>query len=225
MNDKNLEIYNAVRQAPKEALTPISGGRLKGKSDIKPMWRIEKLTELFGPCGFGWKYEIVRLWQEPGPQEISAFAQINLYVKYNGEWSEAIPGLGGSSFLSKEKSGLNQSDECYKMALTDAISVSCKALGFAADVYWGSDKTKYTDETNVLPTQQLKQPVKKIFPKEKYNDETVLKWLYDKSVKIRKSNKPFSVAAVLEANYIVQPEDIQIISENLTKYMLKNNLS
>ena len=26
------------------------------------------------------------------------------------------------------------SDECYKMALTDALSVACKALGVAADV-------------------------------------------------------------------------------------------
>ncbi|HCC35130.1 MAG TPA: hypothetical protein DEQ02_05645 [Ruminococcaceae bacterium] len=36
------------------------------------------------------------------------------------------------------------SDECFKMALTDAISVSCKALGFGADVYWDKDRTKYS---------------------------------------------------------------------------------
>jgi hypothetical protein len=29
--------------------------------------------------------------------------------------------------------------------LTDAISVSCKALGIAADVYWNEDTTKYSD--------------------------------------------------------------------------------
>ena len=33
------------------------------------------------------------------------------------------------------------------MALTDAMSVACKALGVAADVYWQADKTKYTRDT------------------------------------------------------------------------------
>jgi hypothetical protein len=47
-------------------------------------------------------------------------------------------------FIAKEKSGLYTSDEAYKMALTDAISVSCKALGIAADIYWSKDNTKYT---------------------------------------------------------------------------------
>ena len=46
-------------------------------------------------------------------------------------------------FVAKEKSGMYTSDECFKMALTDAISVACKALGVGADVYWDKDKTKY----------------------------------------------------------------------------------
>jgi DNA-binding NarL/FixJ family response regulator len=68
---------------------------------------------------------------------------IDLFVKENGEWGEAIPGTGGSQFVSKEKSGLYTNDECFKMALTDAISVACKALGMGADVYWQSGRTKY----------------------------------------------------------------------------------
>lgn len=47
-------------------------------------------------------------------------------------------------FVSEEKSGLHVSDECYKMALTDAISVACKALGMGADIYWEKDGSKYT---------------------------------------------------------------------------------
>ena len=141
---ENLKIYEAARKVPNEALKPIQAGRLKGKSDINPMWRIKKLTEIFGPCGIGWKYTIVKQWTEPAADgEIAAFCDIDLYVKEDGEWSEPIPGTGGSMFVAKEKSGLYTSDECYKMALTDAISVACKALGFAADVYWDRDPTKY----------------------------------------------------------------------------------
>ena len=147
----NLELYNAVRSVPAEAKKEIRGGRLNGKTDINPMWRIKKLTEQFGPCGFGWKYTIDREWLETGANgEISAFMDISLYYKYNGEWSEAVPGTGGSAFIAKEKAGLYTSDECYKMALTDALSVACKALGIAADVYWDKDRTKY-DEAEKEP--------------------------------------------------------------------------
>lgn len=144
----NMTLYNAVRTPPPEALREIKAGRLAGKSDINPMWRIKTLTEQFGPCGVGWKYTIEKLWTEQGANgEIAAFALINLYHKIGEGWSEPIPGIGGNSFVAKEKSGMYTSDECYKMALTDAMSVACKALGVAADVYWQADKTKYTRDT------------------------------------------------------------------------------
>ena len=139
-----LKIYNAVRQVPENAKKPIKGGRLSGMTDINPMWRIKTLTEQFGVCGIGWKYVITDKRLEQGANgEIAAFVDIDLYVKVDGEWSEAIPGTGGSSFVAKERNGMYTSDECFKMALTDALSVACKALGFAADVYWDKDRTKY----------------------------------------------------------------------------------
>lgn len=215
-DNPNLKIYNAVREVPKEAQKPISAGRLKGKTDINPMWRIKCLTEQFGVCGFGWRYEITNKWTESGVKdEISAFVQINLYVKIGDIWSEAIQGVGGSSFVTREKQGPYQSDECYKMALTDAISVACKALGIGADVYLEADKTKYS----------VNEVSKKILPKNMLNDDKLLKWMYSVAVKKKKENKQFSVASTLEANYIVQPEDIQEVSNNLTTYMVANNLT
>jgi len=143
----NLYIYELVREVPKNAQTPIKGGRISGYTDINPMWRLKKLTELFGPCGIGWKYEIKEKRLEQGSDnQIAAFVDIDLYFKHNGEWSEPIPGTGGSSFVAKEKGGMYTSDECFKMALTDAISVACKALGVGADIYWNED-TKYTKQT------------------------------------------------------------------------------
>lgn len=142
----NMELYNAMRQVPKEAMKTIGAGRLKGMSDINPMWRLKKLTETFGPCGFGWRIEIVKMWLEPGAAGVvAAFVQIALYVKVKDEWSAGIPGIGGSSFVAQEKNGMYTSDEAYKMAYTDAISVACKALGMAADVYYANDRTKYTN--------------------------------------------------------------------------------
>lgn len=133
-----MEIYNKHKQPPSWALKDITGGRLKGKTDITPQWRIEALTDLFGTVGIGWKYEIEKLWAETTGSEVLAFAQVNLYVKVNGVWSAAIPGVGGSMMVAMEKSGAYNSDECYKMAITDAISVCCKMLGIGAAIYSGS---------------------------------------------------------------------------------------
>lgn len=144
---KNMEIYERTRAVPKEAQKTIGGGRLKGMTDINPMWRIKTLTENFGPCGVGWYYEITDRWLETSmaSDEITANVKINLYVRIGEEWSKPIQGVGGSMFVSKEKGGIYTDDECYKKALTDAISVSCKALGFGADIYWSKDTTKYAD--------------------------------------------------------------------------------
>ena len=76
------------------------------------------------------------------------------YRREDGTRSEPIIGIGGNMLVANEKNGLYTSDECYKMALTDAISVACKALGFGADVYWGADRTKYT------PQQEPQKPQK-----------------------------------------------------------------
>ena len=139
--NNNLNIYNQLRSVPEEAQKKITGGRLNGMTDIKPMWRIEKLTEVFGMCGIGWKAPIKNKEIIEGANgEKIAIVDIDLYVKVNNKWSEPIEGTGGSSFISKEKNGLYTSDECFKMAYTDAISVACKSLGMGADVYWGDSK-------------------------------------------------------------------------------------
>lgn len=162
----NLQFYDQLRKVPQEALKTIGAGRLKGMSDVNPMWRIKAMTEAFGPCGIGWKYEITKQWHETYGQEIKAFCNINLYIKVDGAWSEPIPGTGGSSFVAIESKGAFVSDECEKMALTDALSVSMKALGVAADVYYSKDPsksqfdTKYEQQAYVAPVQQAAtQPI------------------------------------------------------------------
>lgn len=161
----NLKIYNAVKKVPDEAKRAITGGRLKGKTEINPMWRIKALTEQFGPCGIGWYYEITKQWLEPSGTEVAAFVNILLYIKVGDEWSKPIPGVGGAMFVEQQKSGSYVSDECYKMATTDAISVACKQLGIGADVYWEADKTKYTDPAQ-QPDDKMEADKKRLAPVE-----------------------------------------------------------
>jgi len=148
--EKNMEIWNQVAQPPKEALSQIGGGRLRGMTDINPQWRYEALTEVFGVCGFGWRYRIIRVWREDAiDSQVFAFAEVEVQVKLNDEWSEPIPGIGGSMLVTKETKGLYACDEGYKMAITDALSTALKMIGVGADIYAGRwDGSKYSDKNN-----------------------------------------------------------------------------
>ena len=140
-----MTIWQALEKTADEAKKPIEAGRLKGFTDINPMWRFKKLTEVFGPVGIGWKFIITDKQIIPGADGVvSAFVDILLFYKNDGEWSDGIPGTGGSAFVAKEKNGLYTSDECFKMALSDAIGTACKALGMSADIYFSKDRSKYT---------------------------------------------------------------------------------
>lgn len=140
----NLAMYNRWSQPPDEALKTFNNGRFKG-TDINPMWRIKALTEEYGECGFGWYCKVERMWQEesPGTNEIMVFCEVSLYVKRGNEWSKPIVGVGGNTFVANRKSGLQASDEAYKMAYTDALGIACKALGIGANVWWKSNDSKY----------------------------------------------------------------------------------
>ena len=167
----NLTLYNNVRVVPAEAQKEITGGRLKGMTDINPMWRIKQLTEQFGPCGEGWKYEIKdEQFASGGKDEIAVFVRIDLYYKVGDGWSEPIPGTGGSMFVENQKHGPHVNDECIKMALTDAISVACKALGFGADIYWQKDKTKYSEPATSQAAGQVFDDKLKDLPDNGYEE-------------------------------------------------------
>ena len=150
----NLRIWDEVAQPPSSVLKPILAGRLVGKTDISPQWRYRAATELWGPCGIGWKYEITDLKTVDGADgQIVVIAQISLrYRTEDGSWSDPVPGIGGSMLVAKEKAGLYTSDEAYKMAVTDALSVAFKVLGFGAAVYMDQwDGSKYNVPFEFLP--------------------------------------------------------------------------
>lgn len=154
----NMTIYNKFRAVPQEAQKPISAGKLKNFTDINPMWRLKMLTEVFGPSGFGWYIEDEQHWTETIANEVAVFCKVSLRVKHpeSGEWSMPIIGIGGSKLAGKGK-GEGLDDEAYKMAYTDAISIACKALGMAADIYYAKDRTKYDVYGEPSAPQQTRQ--------------------------------------------------------------------
>ena len=140
--DKNLRIWTATEEVPLEFLKEIRGGRLAGMTDISPMWRLWKLTQMYGPYGEGWWIDNLD-WRvvEAGP-EVSIQVSLKVYTR---DAPNGLLGVGGSRILQKESAGLHHNDEALKMAVTDAIGVACKFLGFASAIYEGRfDGSKYT---------------------------------------------------------------------------------
>ena len=160
-----MDTYNKLSKPPKWALRTIGGGRLRGMTDVSPQWRIQAMTEAFGVCGRGWKWELGRTWTEPAPDgQMFQFVEVFVYIKDNDndEWSAAIPGSGGNMLIVKEKNGLHPNDEAIKMATTDALGNALKFLGVAADIYAGHwDGSKYRNvapaPTDNVATAQLDQ--------------------------------------------------------------------
>lgn len=162
--DQNLRFYSQGCEVPVDALKEIRAGRLKGMSDVNPMWRMKRMTEIFGPVGFGWKYTIDRFWTEVYGDEVKCFCTVNLFVRdpETKEWSEAIPGTGGSAIVSKESKGPYVNDEGYKMALTDALSIAMKPLGIGGNIWYGPkakghNESKYEAATRENQTSNQAQ--------------------------------------------------------------------
>lgn len=155
MENNNMRYYEQGRSVPKNAQKAFSNGRFSG-TDINPMWRIKKLTEMFGPAGIGWYTEITR--QDFIPVDdgnVMVFVDLNLYVKDGDTWSKPIFGTGGNTLKTKGKGD----DDGFKKAYTDALSIACKALGIGADIWYGADvnndpTSKYADRYSDNPPAQ-----------------------------------------------------------------------
>ena len=152
--ENKMQIYDAVREAPNSAVKKITGGSYgaAGLSDINPQWRIETMTKLFGPVGFGWTWEPVECFDRDG------VLYAHVIVKYadaqTGEWSKDIHGYGGTKFGGRDDS------DVYKSTMTDAVSNALRYLGVGADVWYNAKKeadenqfdTKYS-----APAQKAEQ--------------------------------------------------------------------
>jgi hypothetical protein len=207
----DMEWFEAKSRPPKDALKAISGGRLKGMTDIKPQWRNKAMTELYGLCGFGWKYTIDKQWSETcSTGEVMCFVNISLFIMVDGAWSDAIPATGGSQIVELEKNYDYRNkqdtpdepkkvqyanDEGYKMALTDALSVAMQRIGIAGAIYEGLwDGSKYKTVEQPIVAENLESILDKAVA-----DGILTPDKADDTLKAYQSKKPSEQAAFVQA--------------------------
>ncbi|WP_109150670.1 hypothetical protein [Azospirillum sp. TSO5] len=151
----NTALWDTLRVIDRKATKPFQKtGGFRG-TQIDPCWRIERMTQVFGPVGQGWGWEqvgihftdglvfvCVRVWYVPAG-EAPAWPAVN-GAPSNARWTG--PQWGGDVLTLKRGQNTFPNDEAPKMAMTDALGKALLSIGLAADVYMGLfDDSKYRD--------------------------------------------------------------------------------
>lgn len=140
----NTRIWDQIRRVPPEHLKGFQRpGGFKGTA-IKPMWTIQRMTEVFGPCGKGWGMGEPQFNVVPAGDEIMVYCTVGAW---HGSPAQTVYGVGGDKVLIKNASGARSDDEAFKKAYTDALTNALKMIGAGADVHMGLwDGNKYVDD-------------------------------------------------------------------------------
>jgi hypothetical protein len=155
----HLAIWNAVKETAHSATksATVSGQKI---TSINGTYMVQRATEVFGPVGKGWGYEIVeeRL-DDAGPvyaknadgnQEVIGNHRIHtlhlrLWYLMDGERC-TVEHFGHTPFTYRSQHGISVDGEAPKKSLTDAIKKCLSMLGFSADVFLGEwDDREYVE--------------------------------------------------------------------------------
>lgn len=143
----NLTIWQQLCRTDPKATKDFNRSGFKG-TQIDPVWRYQKMTEVFGPIGKGWGYEQVGA---PIITDGMVFVCVRAWWRdadgtqhYTGEqWG------GDVLFKPRREGNPVPNDEALKMATTDAVGKALVLLGLGADVHMGQfDESKYREEVN-----------------------------------------------------------------------------
>ena len=157
----NLALWNRLKRTDPRATKPFTrSGGFRG-TQIDPAWRLQMMTEAFGPVGQGWGYEQVE-WTVI---ERMVFACVRAWYRdpATGEKCFTGPQWGGTELMRRRRDGGEEpNDEAFKMSVTDALGKCLLEVGLAADIYLGQfDDSKYREESEayyVAKTQPELQP-------------------------------------------------------------------
>lgn len=168
----NMKIWRSVMRTDPRYTKELVGAGFEGTS-INPEYMIMRATEIFGPVGTGWGYEVVEDRMLPGAPMSEAIYEdkkfignrilrdgdgtliteqnhsikIKFWYAIEGEVRGEVEAYGATKYLYKTKHGITCDGEAQKKSLTDAIKKALSLLGFSADVWLGLyDQAEYKQE-------------------------------------------------------------------------------
>ena len=133
----NMKLWDSLKETDPKYTKPFSKFGGKQLTTVDPMYQIQMMTNMFGPVGKGWKYEVEYKYIDG-----LVFAEVKLKW-FDKQWYEYGPVCSVQN-LSKKNGGLD--DEAPKKAMTDAMTKAFSHLGMSADVFLGMfDNSKYVE--------------------------------------------------------------------------------
>ncbi|HCT7709138.1 TPA: hypothetical protein OT801_003231 [Morganella morganii] len=158
----NLSIWKQVQRTDPRFTKPLEGAGFQGTS-INSNYMFMRATEIFGPIGEGWGYEVVEekfLNGKPLTEPVlennkqvalrylrdadgSLFCEQNHSIKIQF-WYRSKDGkccyfesYGATPYRYQTQYGIKVDSEVIKKSLTDAIKKALSMLGFSSDVFMG----------------------------------------------------------------------------------------
>ena len=151
----NLELWKKLQRTDPKATKPFTkAGGFRG-SQIDPAYRLQRMTEVFGPVGYGWGYEIFNRRTELYQDAPYIYVTARVWYVLPGETPSWPDGTrrdppANAVWTGEQDGGTKaerSTDEIWKMSITDAIGKCMLQIGLAADIYLGMfDDSKYRDE-------------------------------------------------------------------------------
>jgi hypothetical protein len=136
----NLDIWDRFADIDPSFTKPITGKSYKGTSP-NPQYVIRCLTELFGPVGKGFGWEVLQEGFTPLGDEILHWCRVRFW---HGDRAQCFESYGQTKALMKTRNGLMSDEDAPKKSLTDAIIKAASHLGIAANIFLGRwDDQKY----------------------------------------------------------------------------------
>ena len=141
----NLEIWNRFADIDPAYTKPITGKPYKGTSP-NPQYVIRCLTDIFGPVGQGFGWEVVREEFTPLGDQVLHWCRIRFW---HGKRENCFESYGQTKALMKTQNGMMLDEDAPKKSLTDAIIKASSQLGIAANIFLGRwDDQKYVQQVN-----------------------------------------------------------------------------
>ena len=145
MSDTNLDLWDRFADIDPAFTKPITGKPYNGTSP-NPHYVIRCLTEMFGPVGQGFGWEVTAEGFQPLGDEVLHWCRIRFW---HGD-GKGFDAYGQTKALMKTRKGDMLSDEdAPKKSLTDAITKAAAQIGVASNIFLGRwDDSRYVERVN-----------------------------------------------------------------------------
>lgn len=139
MTQDNLRIWDQFADIDPQFTKPITGKPYKGTSP-NPHYVIRCLTEMFGPVGQGFGWDVEAEGFQPMGEELLHWCRIRFW---HGD-GRGFSAYGQTKAIMKTRSGHMTDEDAPKKSLTDAITKAAAQVGVGANIFLGRwDDSKY----------------------------------------------------------------------------------